>query len=129
MRLAELFDLRGGKRVKFHNSLNLTTCGSSPAPAADAEVCSSRKAAGRLNIRVCRSKSWTRSARADSFTAALVLGLLANWGADDAINQRANEVAAHVASCAGATPDLPDYLRASFTPTRGKNPNQAPPWG
>jgi fructokinase len=46
----------------------------------------------------------------DAFTAAMALGLLGGWDVD-AINQRANEVAAHVASCAGATPDLPEHLR------------------
>lgn len=49
----------------------------------------------------------------DAFTAAMALGLLANWTLHD-INQRANEVAAYVASQAGATPPLPDALRNSF---------------
>jgi fructokinase len=49
----------------------------------------------------------------DSFTAAMILGLLANWGLDE-VNRRANEVAAYVASCAGATPELPDTLCAPF---------------
>lgn len=50
----------------------------------------------------------------DAFTAAMTLGLLAGWDADE-INQRANEVAAHVASCPGATPDLPAPLRSLFS--------------
>jgi fructokinase len=46
----------------------------------------------------------------DAFTAAMALGLLAGLDADE-INRRANEVAAYVASCAGATPALPEHLR------------------
>ena len=49
----------------------------------------------------------------DAFTAAMTLGLLAGWDVEE-INARANAVAAHVASRAGATPDLPDHLRAPF---------------
>ena len=49
----------------------------------------------------------------DSFTAAMALGLLAGWSAVE-VNQRANEVAAHVASCRGATPALPESIRADF---------------
>ena len=43
----------------------------------------------------------------------MTLGLLAGWDLDD-VNQRANEVAAYVASCPGATPELPGHLRAPF---------------
>lgn len=47
----------------------------------------------------------------DSFTAALVMGLLG--GQDlDAVHDWANRVAAYVASQSGATPRLPDELRA-----------------
>ena len=49
----------------------------------------------------------------DSFTAAMVLGRLAGWDLDE-INEQANRVAAHVASCAGATPVLPEELRSRF---------------
>lgn len=49
----------------------------------------------------------------DSFTAAMTLGLLAGWDLD-VINARANAVASHVASCAGATPELPPGPRAPF---------------
>lgn len=49
----------------------------------------------------------------DAFTAAMALGLLAGWELD-LINQRANEVASFVASCAGATPPLPERLRSPF---------------
>lgn len=49
----------------------------------------------------------------DAFTAAMALGMLADWDLD-LINQRANEVASYVASCAGATPQLPEQLRSPF---------------
>ena len=49
----------------------------------------------------------------DSFTAALALGLLAGWPLDE-IHQRASEVAAYVCSQPGATPVLPERLRAPF---------------
>jgi fructokinase len=50
----------------------------------------------------------------DSFTAAMALGLLGGWELD-LINQRANEVASYVASCAGATPPLPGPLQSLFS--------------
>ncbi len=49
----------------------------------------------------------------DSFTASMTLGLLAGWSLDK-INQVANEVAAHVCSCSGATPALPPPLQRLF---------------
>lgn len=49
----------------------------------------------------------------DAFTAAMALGMLMDWDLD-LINQRANEVASYVASCAGATPQLPEQLRSPF---------------
>jgi len=49
----------------------------------------------------------------DSFTAAMTLGLLAAWDLDQ-INHYANELAAFVCSCPGATPTLPERLRAPF---------------
>ncbi len=45
----------------------------------------------------------------DSFTAAMVMGLLAGWDLDR-INGRANEVAAYVVSQPGATPKLPAHF-------------------
>lgn len=51
----------------------------------------------------------------DSFTAAMTIGLFAGWDIDR-INENANRVAAHVCSCAGATPPLPEDLRAVFIP-------------
>ena len=51
----------------------------------------------------------------DAFTAAMTLGLLADWDLDE-INRRANAIAAYVASCAGATPASPEALRAPFRP-------------
>lgn len=49
----------------------------------------------------------------DSFTAAMTLGLLAGWDLDR-INDNANRIAAFVCSRAGATPELPERLRAPF---------------
>ena len=49
----------------------------------------------------------------DSFTAALALGLLAGWPLEE-IHLRASEVAAYVCSQPGATPVLPERLRAPF---------------
>ena len=45
----------------------------------------------------------------DAFTAALTVGLLAGWGLE-AINQRANEVAAYVCTKPGGMPELPEHL-------------------
>jgi fructokinase len=49
----------------------------------------------------------------DAFTAAMTLGLLNRWDLDE-ISRRANDLAAWVASSAGATPSLPEKLRAVF---------------
>ncbi|HVM94222.1 MAG TPA: carbohydrate kinase [Terriglobales bacterium] len=49
----------------------------------------------------------------DSFTGALVLGLLNNMGLD-AINSIANDVACYVCSQAGATPAMPTALAKRF---------------
>ena len=49
----------------------------------------------------------------DSFTAAMTLGLLAGWPLEE-IHLRASEVAAYVCSQPGATPVLPERLRAPF---------------
>ena len=49
----------------------------------------------------------------DSFTAALVLGLLRNFDLDK-INSIANEVARYVCSRAGATPLLPSRFADKF---------------
>jgi fructokinase len=49
----------------------------------------------------------------DSFTAALVMGLLLEMGLDD-LHANAAEVARHVCSHAGATPALPSHLRSRF---------------
>lgn len=46
----------------------------------------------------------------DACTAALTVGLLAGWGLD-AINLRANEVAAYVCTKPGGMPELPEHLR------------------
>jgi fructokinase len=49
----------------------------------------------------------------DAFTAALVLGLLQGKPLD-VINRLANEVARYVCGCAGATPPLPEEIKARF---------------
>jgi fructokinase len=49
----------------------------------------------------------------DSFTAAFALGLLREWPLDT-INQRATAIASYVCSQTGATPILPEELRAPF---------------
>lgn len=49
----------------------------------------------------------------DSFTAATALGLLQGWPLE-MISATANEVAAHVCSCDGAIPPMPDTLRERF---------------
>jgi fructokinase len=49
----------------------------------------------------------------DSFTAAATLGLLQGWPLEW-ISEAANEVAAHVCSCAGAIPPMPGELRQRF---------------
>jgi fructokinase len=50
----------------------------------------------------------------DAFTAALAMGFL-NGLAPDAVNERANRVAAFVCSQQGATPELPAELRTTGT--------------
>lgn len=49
----------------------------------------------------------------DSFTAAMTLGLLAGWPLDE-VNRRASALARFVCSQPGATPALPEALRAPF---------------
>ncbi len=61
----------------------------------------------------------------DSFTAALALGLLAGWPLDE-IHQRASEVAAYVCSQPGATPVLPEHLRAPFLSLQSRAVRQPP---
>ena len=56
----------------------------------------------------------------DSFTAALVMGLLLNMELDR-INALADEVARCVCTCVGATPPLPQAIRNRF----GPNPSAA----
>lgn len=51
----------------------------------------------------------------DAFTAALCLGLLRKLDLDK-ITETANRIAAHVCSCAGATPTLPEELRRLLNP-------------
>ncbi len=46
----------------------------------------------------------------DAFTAALTMGLLANWDLDT-LNHRASQIASYVVSQPGGTPKMPDRLR------------------
>jgi fructokinase len=52
----------------------------------------------------------------DSLTAAVTMGLLSGWPIET-ISQAATEVAAHVCSCSGAVPHLPESIRIRFAPT------------
>ena len=61
----------------------------------------------------------------DSFTAAMTLGLLAGWPLDE-IHLRASEVAAYVCSQPGATPVLPERLRAPFLALQSRAVRQPP---
>lgn len=58
----------------------------------------------------------------DSFTAALVLGLLQEMDLDE-INQTANEVARYVCSQAGATPLMPSEFAERFRATGSSGPH------
>ena len=49
----------------------------------------------------------------DSLTAAVTMGMLAGWDLET-IGERANEIAAYVCSCEGATPPMPAHLLAPF---------------
>jgi fructokinase len=51
----------------------------------------------------------------DSFTAAVAMGLLKQWPIAR-IAEAATEVAAHVCSCSGAVPELPESIRSRFDP-------------
>jgi len=53
----------------------------------------------------------------DSFTAALVMGLLQKMPLEE-INSLADEVARYVCSCAGATPPLPKAICIRFGASR-----------
>jgi len=61
----------------------------------------------------------------DAFTAAMTLGFLAGWNLEE-INRRANDVAAFVCSCAGATPALPATLRQAFQSAQPSSETGAP---
>lgn len=70
--------------------------------------------AGRWATEAGRTVSVTDAVGAgDSYTAALVLGLLLDWPTAELL-ARATEVAAHVCTQAGATPELPPRLVSPF---------------
>lgn len=56
----------------------------------------------------------------DSFTAAVTLGLLQGWQ-PERISETANAVAAHVCSCVGAIPPIPQSLRQRFVTDAASN--------
>lgn len=120
--LAEMFDLAGGERARISRlaeryRLRVVAC-------TRGERGSVLFSEGRWSDHPGEPSAVVDTVGAgDSFTAAMVLGLLAGWDLD-VINRRANEVAAFVASCAGATPELPDRLRLPFNP---KPPSQSTP--
>jgi fructokinase len=62
----------------------------------------------------------------DSFTAALVMGLLHKMPLDE-INDLADEVARYVCSCAGATPPMPARISDRFAARNGKTKTVAGP--
>lgn len=111
--LAEMFSLRGGIREQIHglagghalHVVALTRGGEGSLLFANG---------GWSDHPGVKTKVADTVGAGDSFTAAMALGLLAGWDLD-LVNKRANEVAAHVASCPGATPVLPAELRALFT--------------
>lgn len=75
------------------------------------------QAAGELAGQVSDHPGLTTEVRdtigaGDSFTAALALGVLHGWSLD-AVNQRANQVAAYVCSQPGAMAQVPEELRIS----------------
>jgi fructokinase len=61
-----------------------------------------------LTVKVCDTIG-----AGDSFTAAVTMGLLKRWPIGR-ISEVATEVAAHVCSCPGAVPELPDSIRALY---------------
>ena len=56
----------------------------------------------------------------DSLTAAVVMGFLDGWDLD-VIGERANDIAAYVCSREGATPRLPEELRAPFQTAQARS--------
>ncbi len=59
----------------------------------------------------------------DSFTAALVMGLLCNMPLDQ-VHRLAAEIADYVCSCQGATPVLPDYFAKAFVARNANSPSR-----
>jgi fructokinase len=106
--LAKLFELRGARRNlladlarRFDLKLVALTCG------AEGSLFYSE---GRYSEATGVPTTVVDTVGAgDSFTAMLVMGLLAGWDLHQ-INLRANQVAAYVVSQPGATPKLPDYF-------------------
>ena len=111
-KLAEMLDLSGSVREqfealisRFHLRLIAYTRGSEGSVLFDGlEWCEHPG----LTTQVCDTVG-----AGDSFTATVVMGLLKGWPLE-AISAAANEVAAHVCSCDGAVPPMPDRLSTMF---------------
>ena len=120
--LAKMFGLTGSTEKQVEElSHRLGSQKSNPFPASQRVVALTRGALGSL---LYRDGRWSDCASqpvevvdtvgaGDSFTAALVLGLLHNMDLDE-INSFANEVARYVCSQAGATPPMPAEFAAKF---------------
>jgi len=115
-RLTEMFQLRGDERAqlaelvrRFHLRVVAYTRG-----GRGSLLHSAGRWSGHSGI---LTKVADTVGAGDSFTAALALGLLAGWPLEE-VNRRASEVAAYVCSQPGATPELPERLRALFLGVR-----------
>jgi len=111
-RLAEMLGLTGDPRAQLsqlarHHRLRLVACTRGEHGSL---LCAAGRSSDHPGV---PAKVVDTVGAGDAFTAAMTLGLLAGWDLDE-VNRRANEVAAGVASRAGATPALPDRLRAPF---------------
>jgi fructokinase len=112
LRLAEMFELSGDDRAQIRQlaerfELRVVAC----TRGSQGSLLFS---AGRWAEHPGRATQVIDTVGAgDAFTAAMTIGLLAGWDLDE-VGLRANEVAAFVCSCAGATPVLPAELRQRF---------------
>lgn len=111
-RLAEMFDLSGDERTQISQLAERQ--GLDLIAYTRGEHGSLLLAGGRWSDHPgLPAKLADTVGAGDAFTAAMTLGFLAGWDLDE-INHRSNEVASYVASCTGATPELPEHLRARF---------------
>jgi len=113
-RLAEMFDLTGGDRSQISQLAERykLRCVAYTRGERGSLLFSEGRWSEHPGI---KTKVVDTVGAGDSFTAAMTLGLLAGWDLDR-INEHANQIAAFVCSCAGATPELPERIRAAFMP-------------